>query len=353
MIHVLMVGVSQSRVGGMSTVAKLYLDDDMLNREVQLKYIPTSTSGTLFRRAIFMLVGYARILVHLLIRKTDIVHVHMAEKGSVFRKGFVIRLASKLKKKTIIHLHAGAFMGWYSSLSGSSKRRVKNILNSSDSVVVLGEYWKKEISALIPEKKIVVIYNGVQIPMNNPYSLRARNITYFGVLKKEKGIYDLLDAVRTINDKLESDIKIVLCGKDLDGGVEKTIIDYKLEERVEMTGWVSGSDKKKILQNAMINVLPSYYEGLSMSVIEGIAHGVPTIATKISTMPEILGKNAFLARPGNAHEIANYILELVNSGELRLETSNYVYKRAKEMFSIESFITNTLMLYNSLMGEKV
>lgn len=352
MIHVLMVGVGKKRVGGMSAVAEVYLHSSVYNKNVKMKYIPTSTNGPIVFRIVYMLIGYIRIIAHLLFTRIDLVHVHMAEKGSTFRKGVVVKTAKKMGKKVVIHLHAGAFVKWYNSVDVTRKRKIQSIFECSDAVVVLGKYWKKELAKIVPSSKIVAIYNGASIPTKNNYSVSSRNITYFGVLRKEKGTYDLLESIKKIDSRLDKSVKVLLCGNDLEGDFKKKIAEYNLENRVRLLGWVSDDKKKDILKASMINVLPSYFEGLSMTIIEGMSYGIPTVTTNISTMPEILGEYKYLITPGDASTMAKYILELTNNPRERADISNYVYSRAKRLFSEESFISNTLMLYNRIVGKK-
>lgn len=116
-MNVLMVGVDKKRVGGMWTVAETFLNNEWFNREVNLYYVATSTSGSKIKRVIKMLEGYFIIIKILLSKKIDIVHIHMAEKGSVYRKGIVIKLGKLFGAKIIVQMHAGPILAWYKKLS--------------------------------------------------------------------------------------------------------------------------------------------------------------------------------------------------------------------------------------------
>ena len=115
-LNVLMVGVDEGRIGGMWSVAETYIKNETYNKFVNLKYVATSTGGSKLK-----------ILVYLSEKKVDIVHIHMAEKGSVYRKGFVVKLAKLFKIKTIIQMHAGPIMSWYNTLREYQKKRVREI----------------------------------------------------------------------------------------------------------------------------------------------------------------------------------------------------------------------------------
>lgn len=350
-INVLMVGVGKKRVGGMWTVAEQYINSQEFNSRVNLIYIPTSTNGSIYFRSFYMLIGYIRILFILSLKKTDIVHIHMAEKGSTFRKGRVARWSKKRNKKVIIHLHAGPFMAWYNTVSNERQEKIRKIFGYADQVLVLGEYWKKELVKIIPENKMMVLYNGVICPDVNQYNMNAKDIVYFGVMRKEKGTYDLIRAIAKINNQMPKDMKVVLCGNDLEGTVPETVEKEGLKDRIELPGWVTGNKKEEIYRNAMIDVLPSYYEGLSMTVLEAMARGIPIITTNISTMPELLD-DVNLFTPGDIDALSSSILRLINCEDERRKSSESEYDRARKCFSVDRFIMNTLRIYSNLMVEE-
>lgn len=351
-MKVLMVGVGPQRLGGMWTVSEVYLNNKVYNEQNKLIYVATSTCGSIIKRIICMLIGYVKVLFHLCFSNVDLVHIHMAEKGSAFRKGYIAKWARNMKKKVVIHLHAGPFMNWYSTLDNSTKKKIVEIFNTADKVLVLGEYWKKELTQIIPEEKLCVLYNGVSCPSMNYYKVGNRNIVFMGVLRKEKGIYDLLEAIHNIDGKLDDDIKVQLCGNDLEGDIQQVIDRYILSDRIKMLGWINSSQREDILKNAMIVVLPSYFEGLSMSVIEGMMYGVPIVTTNISTMPELLGKDAWLHKPGDAYALGERLLFLSNSEAERKKISEQVYLRATNIFSETNFIKTTLEIYASIYNKE-
>ena len=348
-MRVLMVGVGPERVGGMWTVAQCYLDSGTFCEKTELTYIPTSTNGSAVKRSLYMLRGFWKIYWHLKRRKPQIVHIHMAEKGSTFRKGFVAKMAKRNGAKVIIHMHAGPFMAWYQTLDAGNQESIRKIFACADKFFVLGDYWKEQMTELVDSEKLEVLYNGIPIPKENPYSLQSKDIVYFGVFKKEKGIYDLIDAMALIDSRMDPDVKLKLCGKDLEGNVEEYIAQKGLSHRVQMMGWCDAAKRDEILRNAAVDVLPSYFEGLSMTVIEAMAYGVPMLTTGISTMPELLGDGITLVEPGDVAALAENLLKLTQEPALRKQWSQQEYARAGMLFSLEKNIEKTYEVYCSLL----
>lgn len=349
MIKVLMVGVSPKRNGGMWTVAQNYMHSDRLKQDVELKYIATSTNGTKITRLVYMLWGYCRIVAYLLGHKVDIVHVHMAEKGSVYRKGVVVKLGKKFGCKVIIHMHAGPFIHWYKSKPAKAQTKIVHMLNCADKILVLGEYWKDSLKEILPMEKMEVLYNGVAIPVKNNYNASSKKIIYMGVIKKEKGINELLQAMKLLDPMLDEEIKLYLYGIDLEGDVEEKIAHYQLTDRVILGGWIGEAEREKVLKEAMLSVLPSFFEGLSMSIIEAMSYGIPVVTTEISTMRELVGEEITLVQPGSAEALAQEIEKYCVQEDLRKRDSFYLYERARTLFSIESNVSHLLKIYKSLL----
>lgn len=350
-MNVLMVGVDKNRVGGMWTVAETFINDEWFNQKVNLYYVATATGGSKIKRIGKMLEGYYKAIKILASKKIDIVHIHMAEKGSVYRKGVVIRLAKLFGTKVIVQMHAGPILAWYENLPKRKQVTVAQIFNSADRMLALGKYWKKQMATIINADKIEVLYNGAECPRENLYNADGKYIVYMGLLKKTKGTYDLIDAIKLIDGNLSQDIKVYLCGVDENGETARYVAKQGLQNRIVMPGWIDKNTRLELFKNTQICVLPSYFEALSMTVIEAMCYGIPMVTTNISTMPELLGDEIEKIEPGDVQGLAELICKLVQSKELRLNNSRIEYSRAKEKFSQEKIMRRTVDIYNEVEQE--
>ena len=347
-MNVLMVGVDKKRIGGMWTVSENYLNSDIFNQQVNLHYVATSTCGSILKRIYVMLKGYITILYILTFYQIDLVHVHMAERGSVFRKGAVILLSRMFGIKIIIHLHAGPFIDWYKTKNKTIQKLITYIFKCATKIVVLGNYWKIQLAELIESSKIEVLYNGVTGCKSNPYNIDGEFVVFVGMLTHKKGIFDLIEAVKRI-DKNKFKEKFVLCGYDFNNEVKKRITELHIEDRFILKGWIEQKAIKEIFKQTKLFVLPSYYEGLSMSVLESMCHGVPIITTNVSTMPELLGNYENLIQPGDVLALANKIQFFLQEKDIRRIQSLYIFNRANQLFSLKSNIQKTLIIYKECM----
>lgn len=354
-MNVLMVGVDKSSVGGMLTVIENYLNDKDFCQRVNLQYVATVIRGNKFLKIKTFLKKLPEIKKIIKEKHIDVVHVHMAERGSVFREGYVVHVAKKLGCKTVIHMHGATIEYWYNRQNSIVKKITKKIFCSADKMLVLGELWlpfMKKVMGSENEHKIEVLHNAVNVPRENKYNVNANEILFYGMLIPRKGIDDLLTAFKEIKDEIPSNIKLALYGDDYDS-VEKIgnkIKRFELEERAEYRGWLTSENRETAFTNAIVNVLPSYNEGLPMTILESMGYGIPNISTNIAAIPEAIinGKNGFLMEPGNIDGLKESLKKIILNNELRKKLSEYAYKMAKDEFSLDSHFKHLISIYENL-----
>ena len=169
-----------------------------------------------------------------------------------------------------------------------------------------------------------------------------------GRLGKRKGVYDILEAAKRIKS---DNIRFYLYG---DGDIEsfkRLILKYNLENKVFLLGWASGKDKEQVFKCADIYILPSYNEGLPVSVLEAISYGLPVISTPVGGIPEIVQDkvNGFLIEPGDYYSLAEKIEILANDKELRYKMGRESFRIAKEKFDIAIISLQLKNLYKELL----
>lgn len=350
-MKVLMVGVDDKTKGGMWSVAKSYLQNDLYQERVNLRYVMTATIGPSAKKILFFAVGFLKILMLLVTQKWDIVHIHMAERGSVYRKLMIARLANAFQCKVVLHLHGAEFEPWYNGLSASRKKHVRRGLNSVDCVLLLGEYWRPFISSLVEQKqKIKVLYNAVPVPAMNRYQINAENLLFLGEVGVRKGVYDILDALGMIDEQLDDRCQLLIYGPNPDKDIAERIEKRKLQHRVRYMGWVDPSQFDQLFSGIAVNVLPSYHEGLPMTILETMAYGIPNISTDVAAIPEVVNQeNGILIQPGDIKGLAEAILCLLQDQDIRKVKSENAYQMLKGVFSIERHMQDVINIYEDIM----
>lgn len=147
-----------------------------------------------------------------------------------------------------------------------------------------------------------------------------------GRLCEQKGQLLLLDAARQIAQK-QIPLKLVLVGDgELRSEVESRIAAYGLQEQVTITGWASGAEVRRYLNEARAFVLPSFAEGLPVVIMEALALGRPVISTYVAGIPELVvpGECGWLAIAGSVDELAKAMEDALTQSVDVLETMGQI-----------------------------
>ena len=352
-INVLMIGSDMSVKGGMVTVIRNYLDyQDWGN--VNITFIPTHVERSAAEKISCFRKGLRETKKLCKDGKADVVHMHMSERGSFFRKAQIIKICNRYGIPSIVHHHGAEFEVFYDGSPKWLKKYIRKMLAAASLNLVLSKRLTELIYRVSPQAKVDYLYNAVPAPEENAYSLQASNILFLGRLGQRKGTYDLLHAMKAIDSRLPEEIKLYLCG---DGEIEETkkaVQELGLEHRVLKIGWIGKEEKAEILSDVCMNVLPSYHEGLPMTILETMANGIPNISTNIASIPEVItdGETGLLLEPGDVDTLGNAILRLVKDDSLRKKISRSSFALIKEQFDLACHIKKLKSYYNQVLQKK-
>jgi glycosyltransferase involved in cell wall biosynthesis len=203
-------------------------------------------------------------------------------------------------------------------------------------IIAVSENTKKDLIALykVPEEKIEVVYEGCvenPLPSLTPKGEGTRSLLFIGRLEARKNIIGIVKAFEILKEKYEIPHQLILAGK-FSYGAEK--IRYALRvsryaKDIILPGFVSEMEKQELLQNAGVFLFPSFYEGFGLPILEAQSAGVPVVASKISSMPEVAGEGALLVDPKEPEEIAQAVFRLVSDKALRDDIIKKGYENAK------------------------
>lgn len=224
---------------------------------------------------------------------------------------------------------------WYAKLGGKVAVKLSNA------------YYKKTIlqtwvSEILEKKYAVasipsVVFHDCQISKKNvkayPKTREGKdfNIIFVGRLSPEKGILDLLEAIKRLN-RPEIKLRIVGDGREREK-IENWIRENGMKEVVNLRGLKAwGNDLFSEIEWAHCSVVPSYNEGLAMVCAEAMSCGIPVIGSNVGGIPEIVkdGYNGLLIEAGNIKQLEEGILTLCDKEEYRLELSHNALKTAME-----------------------
>ena len=344
-MKVLMIGPARSVNGGISTVVNNYYKAG-LDTKVQLKYIGTMEDGSKWHK--LKIAIQALIQFMFIVSKFDLVHVNMASDVSLYRKLTFICLTKMFGKKLVIHQHGGNIKQFYYSECSPKRRQfIKKVLQKADAFIVVAPYLKDIFKDIVEEEKIIVLPNAIEIPENIQKEYTEQNLLFLGRLCKEKGIYELLDAVQDLKSEFPK-LHLYLGGVWVEEGLENKA--KQCEEYVHYLGWIDAKQKDKYLKKCNIFVLPTYFEGLPMSLLEGMAYECACVASEVGGIPQVMtsGKDGVLISAKDVESLKNALKKLLESPSLQKELGKNAKKTVEEGYDINKSVQKLLQVYRSI-----
>jgi glycosyltransferase involved in cell wall biosynthesis len=301
--------------GGIGAVLSIY------SKNIEpFHFIPTLS----YRNKFYELFFYAGSLLKLILvllknRNISLVHIHGAKDGSIWRKFVICFIAKKIFfKKTVFHIHAGAFDECYERGGKLYKYMCRFLINNSEALVVLSERWNDFFNKNFRIKKILVIKNPVEHkPPMVVKKIDAPGLTTFlflGRIADHKGIFDLVNLVIAEQKSWRGKCKFLIGGNHEVDRLVKTIEEGGIGDMAEYIGWVQNEEKDHYFSICDYFILPTYEEAMPMTILEAFSYGKPVITTPVGSIPEVVehNKNGILFTPGDTIQLKKIITDVIN-----------------------------------------
>ena len=236
-------------------------------------------------------------------------------KASIIRDPLFIWIARLRRRKIIIHIHGGIFLtaSYIPTYLNTILRRVFSL---SCPFIVLSEFEKEILKNKFNCKNISVLPNCVDLRAAVSFKKITNNkrqltIGYLGRITEEKGMEYLLEACARMRQQSIPFI-LKIAGKEEIKGQYLPRFKKELEEQFIYEGIVSGDKKNAFLKSLDVFILPSFFEGLPMSLIESMSFGVVPITTNVGSIHQILkeGNNGLYIRLKDTESIIRQITKV-------------------------------------------
>lgn len=285
-----------------------------------------------------------------LLRSADVLHTHTLAGANILS-----RLASPVPVVAHLHIenHFRPATGWLlRRLDSATARRCARLVAVSEDTRRAYEQQG------YPRGRIEVVYNGIEadgrvaaggeraalgLPDGTPL------IGEVARLCDVKGQRELIDALAELPG-----VGAVLVGDDLEEGgayrqrLERRAAELGVSDRVIFTG--HHPDPHAILDELDVFVLPSWTEGLSLAMLEAMAHGKPVVATPVGGTPEAVvdGETGVLVPVRDPQALAGAIRDLLADPDRALRLGESGRKRVAEHFSADAMTRRMLEIYDEV-----
>lgn len=187
--------------------------------------------------------------------------------------------------------------------------------------VAICSYLRAQIYRLIEHTqwhKVQVVHCGLEPAFHAGAAggqATARRLVCVGRLSEEKGQLLLIDAAARLATQGE-EFDLVLAGDgELRAAIETQIVKSGLQDRIRITGWISGIQVREEILAARALVLPSFAEGLPIVLMEAMALRRPVIASCIGGIPELVrhGQDGWLVPTGDVGALLHAMRAALNA----------------------------------------
>lgn len=352
MKRVLFISPSTSVKGGISSVIKGLLNTE-LTKKHKIFHVTSHVDGPKFIKLVVAVLGLVHASFYLVFKKVDIVHIHGSDIISSSRKVIYFKLVRVLSKcKVIYHFHGADFAEQFPQASIFRQKRIRKFFQESDLVICLSNSWRDSILSIAPDSTVRVLPNAVTIPEVSCQNKEKRDglqISFLGLIGERKGVFDLLKAIRKLIDN-KHNITLNIGGNGDIKRLKKKIAAQKLHSVVRYLGWISQEEKDSLLRETDIYVLPSYGEGMPMSILEAMSYAIPVVSTKVGGIPELItdGETGFLIEPGDLDALYERLKCLIEDKELRKKLGNEARQFVASKHNLKLTAQQIEQIYDSL-----
>lgn len=301
-----------SHTGGISQVIRDHLERDLPDVGVTSIASYDPSASTAVRRQLPALRAALTLLRRSLSRRAGpVVHLHLADRGSLVREGSLTVLARLLGFRVVVTWHASDGLR---TLPPATQFVLRVVVAAAHRTTVLSAAHAR---ALGDRASVRVVPNDVAVPATTvPMARRRPVIVFAGEVGRRKGA----DVLRRAWELIDAPGWTLEVFGRTENGWQQEESELRALPGVRVHGLVPSSTVSSALSTAAIAVLPSRAEALPMFLLEAMSAGCAVVGTTAGAVPELLADGAGLVVPaGDAEALAEALRRLVHSEELRRE----------------------------------
>lgn len=219
------------------------------------------------------------------------------------------------------------------SLVNYLRSAVPHALDAASVVITVSASVAAEVAEVFPaiREKLVAIPSGVRLPAEQPPRVAASRpeLLTVGTIEPRKNLLTLIDAMTLIQAR-HPDVRLTIAGR-IGWRSDDIVVRIRSAKAAGIVRFIDAPDDPtldRLYAAATAVVLPSFYEGFGLPVLEAMARGVPVVASDISALRETGGDVATYVDPRDPEAIAAGIVALLDDQMARERAANAGIARA-------------------------
>lgn len=282
---------------------------------------------------------------------------------SILRDPVFMYHAIRKHRKMVIHVHGGLFLT-APKIPFVLNRILKWVFSWNVPFIVLSEGEKDILQESFGAKRVHVLPNCPDLPgdvntegtKGTKGSIDNRTIVlgYLGRIEPNKGMTELLKACQQLK-KNGVNFKLRFAGKEQMEGEYLPIYREVLGDSFEYVGLVSGDTKDAFLRSLDVFVMPTYFEGLPMSLLECMGYGVVPVITNVGSVGTVVNsvkrdllrgdENGVFVEIKDVDSIVEAVTWLCRDRDLLGQLSCNARKTIMENFSAQKYVETLNEIY--------
>jgi glycosyltransferase involved in cell wall biosynthesis len=314
-LRILMVGPGSRAQGGITAVINNYRSSSLWS-VFDCHHFSSSTEGRRLFRLIYSFWRCLVFVLRLIVARPDLLVVHVSSGLSFYRKTWYLAAGHLFRIPMVMHIHPAHFSVFYADGPEWRQAWIRRVGEWSARIIVLSSLQRATFARVFPPGKLVVVGNPVNARLYEiaPEGTQPapRQILYLGWIVREKGVYDLVDAMPAVLREFPDATLLFAGPKEVDR-LRQLIAERGLDKSMCALGWVEGAERLRLLHSSRLLILPSYSEGVPNVILEAMASRLPVITTPVGGIPSVVteGVNGLMVQPGDVNGIAAAICRLL------------------------------------------
>ena len=341
-------------VSGLSSVTRFIIENNPHHNYIHFELGRKDGEKGGFYRVGSIISGYRAWKQLLRMHRDAIVHYNFPlEKPSIIRDPPYMRAVLKNGNRMVIHIHGGVYLT-SESIPFPFRQILKHVFSWNVPFITLSETEAEVLKKRFHAKHVVSLPNCIDLKDAQTFERKYKDdstpltLGYLGRIAKTKGMDYLLQACCLLKER-HIPFCLKIAGAEEIEGQYLPMFSKMLGNQFVFYGVVSGESKKEFLQSLDILVMPTFYEGLPMSLLECMSYGVVPIITPVGSIPTVVTdqQNGILIKVKDTQSIVDTITYLhTHRDKLKLMSSaarNYIF----EHFDSDSYIDKLNNIYST------
>jgi glycosyltransferase involved in cell wall biosynthesis len=287
---------------------------------------------------------------------------------ALYRDWLVMLICRPFFKRVVFNWRAAGLAKWLeTTVSIRTRSMTYNRMRDADLSIVLSDYSRRDAEKLTA-RRIVTVAGGIPDPcprfeeeilprrrartagwkkiltgnlLNASESDRIVNVVYLALVSRDKGAFDAVEGIALANEDFPLRFQLTVMGgfatRDEETELRDLVQRRRLQNVVEIAGFVSTDRKFRALRDADMFCFPTYYlaEGQPASLIEALAFGLPVVSTRWRAIPEMFPPDyPGIVEPKSPPQIAAALRRLVTEDQASMLRESFLRR-----FTIEQHIS--------------